>query len=148
MFTECGAVLDNGPRFPIELQWLHSLLRIRLVMFRSLVLNYTVRFLSALVLLVSVMVSPVRPNAASGVSSPNHLNRDFGVPAKAPAHHRPHVPCRIVQVKAVSCESRLKGVGPPSPLRIAPPSMLALSPESATASSRFRIDRAYHSLRC
>lgn len=141
-------MLDNRPGFPYNTKGNHSLLRIRLVMFRSLVFNHTVRILSALALLVSVMVSPIRPNASSGVSSPNHLRRNFGVPGKAPASHRPHVPSRIMLVKAVSSETRLECLSPFSLLRIDPPSMSVPSPGPAWASSEVWINRACHARRC
>lgn len=72
-------------------------------------LNNAIRLAAALALLVSVMISPIRPLRAArgtGSSHPDYLRRNFGIPGKAATHHRPHVPIpsRVVQVKAISSE--------------------------------------------
>lgn len=76
---------------------------------KQVVLNHVIRIASALALLVSVMTSPIRSNASRGNSHPDHLRCNFGIPNKVPAHHRPHVPApaRVMQVKALSCESKV-----------------------------------------
>jgi hypothetical protein len=110
-----------------------------------------IRLASALALLVSVMTSPIRPApAASGNSQPDCLRRNFGIPGKAATNHRPHVPAtsRIVQVKALSSESRLDWMTLPD----RHDADLACPPSASVGTARdsiaFSSDRAIHPLRC
>ncbi len=69
-----------------------------------------IRLATALALLVSVMVSPIRPaSMASSGSHPDCFRRNFGIPGKSTTNHRPHVPLtsRVVKVKALSSQSKL-----------------------------------------
>jgi hypothetical protein len=72
-----------------------------------------IRLATALALLVSVMISPIRPAPKVGgnahLSLLDCLRSNLGIPSKATTNHRPHVPAtsRVVQVKAVSSQSKL-----------------------------------------
>lgn len=82
---------------------------IKTVMSRQSLHKSAIRLTTALALLVSVMISPIRTaSAASGGYHPEYLRRDFGIPGKTPTNHRPHVPAtsRVVQVTAVSSQSK------------------------------------------
>ncbi len=109
-----------------------------------------IRLISALALLVSVMASPIRPApTASGGSHPDCLRRNFGIPGKAANHHRPHVPAtsRVVQVKALSSQTKLDWTTPPARHGAdpaCPPSSLAAGRYASAPGS----DRAIHPLRC
>lgn len=119
-------------------------------MLKPFVLNHAIRLVSALALLVSVMISPIRSNVASSVSSPNHLRRNFGIPGKVSANHRPHIPIpsRVMQVKALSCESKLDCLTLPSLLTIAPSISTVSSSKSTHAVSAVGIHPGSHALRC
>jgi hypothetical protein len=113
---------------------------------KPFVFDHVIRLVSALALLVSVMISPIRPNVASGVTSSNHLRRNFGIPGKTPSNHRPNVPVpsRIMQVKAVSSESKRDCMALHSALRIGSPDVCAPSLEYPRASLGFRVDLTGH----
>jgi hypothetical protein len=117
---------------------------------KPFVLNTAIRLISAEALLISVMTSPIRPNVSSGISNPEHLRHNFGIPGKVPANHRPHapVPSRVVQVKALSSESKLDCLAPLTFLRFDPSHAVAPLMRPAPASSMPGIDLVSHALRC
>lgn len=124
---------------------------IEVAMRRPLVLNHAIRLASALALLVSVMTSPIRPIASSRVSHPNHLRRNFGIPGKVPASHRPHipVPSRVMQVKALSFGSKLLCMMEcPDSQRIDLPRLLERFAASWPEMNSFALDRTSYAPRC
>jgi hypothetical protein len=114
-------------------------------------LKNAIRLATAAALLVSVMISPIRPAPkASGGSRPDCFRRNFGIPGKATTNHRPHTPAtaRIVQVKAVSSESKLDWMTSPA----CPDADLACASSPSIGAERYSfslaIDQAIHPLRC
>jgi hypothetical protein len=117
---------------------------------KQVVLHNAIRFVSALALLVSVMTSPIRPNATSGLAHSNHLRRNFGLPGKAPANHRPHLPnpSRVVQIKALSSESTSDFMVHPSPDLIDSPDLVGQPVECTQDPIVFHLDRMSYAPRC
>jgi hypothetical protein len=114
-------------------------------------LKNAIRLATAVALLVSVMISPIRPAPrASGSSQSDCFRRIFCIPSKATTNHRPHIPAtsRIVQVKAVSSESKLHWMTPPAHHASALADSLSSSIGAERYSSDLSIDRAIHPLRC
>lgn len=109
------------------------------------------RIATAMALLVSVMISPIRP--APGPLGGAHLDclrRNFGIPGKATTNHRPHVPVtsRVIQVKALSSHNKFDWSPPAACHGVAPacPPSFVVGPEWDSQAVRF--DRSNHPLRC
>lgn len=117
---------------------------------RSILLSRTLRLVTCLALLVSVMTSPIRPGVYRGISHPNHLKRNFGIPGKVHSSPRPHIPTpvRVRVVKAISSQSKLVGAALSHYVRINPACLASHRPEALHDSAPFRLDRSYHSPRC
>ena len=119
-------------------------------MCKQVIVNHAICLISGLALLVSVMTSPIRSNVTSSISHPNHLRRNFGVPSKAPAHQRPNIPVgsRVVQVKALSTETKVECLEYPSSLRMDLPYLAALPVESIQDLPACLLDRTSYAPRC
>jgi hypothetical protein len=123
-----------------------------MVMSHQSLKSNAIRLLAAVALLVSVMVSPIRPAPVSGrTSHPDYLRRNFDIPGKATTHHRPHTPVtsRVVKVKAVSSQRKVDWSNPPA---ARPGADLTCPPPSDRPSGDSTVaggtDRATRPLRC
>jgi hypothetical protein len=118
---------------------------------KQFVRDRAIRLATALALLAAVMTSPIRPPKASGDGSHvDCLRRNFGIPAKADTTHRlaSTAPSRVVQVKALSSESKPDWTADSARQHVDPACVPPATLEPERHSTTFALGRAIHPLRC
>jgi hypothetical protein len=115
-------------------------------------LDRVISIASALMLVVAVLASPIRPHRSnSGHARPDCLRRNFGLPSKQSGPTRPSAsslgstPVRVKAVTSESKEDAVKLTRRPGHFLHSPP---VPPPSLRPAKFAAELDRAVHPLRC